>query len=130
MLKVKTILKESTIPNAGLGLFAAEFIPQGTIIWELNPLIDVIIQTKDLPQLSELEKSYIDKYGYREGGEIILCADDGRFINHSFQPNMYDFVNETGSYTIALRDIQEGEELTSNYQNFDADFILYKHLLS
>ena len=40
MMTVKTYIKESLIPGAGLGCFAAEFIPKDTLIWRFNPHID------------------------------------------------------------------------------------------
>lgn len=38
-------------------------------------------------------------------------------MNHSFEPNCDD----RGHVTRALRDIAEGEELTCDYRNFDAE---------
>jgi hypothetical protein len=52
-------------------------------------------------------------YSFRNNcGEYIFCWDNGRFINHSFNANCcltpYNF-------EIAIRDIEEGEELTDDY---------------
>ena len=45
-------------------------------------------------------------------GNFVLCWDNGRFVNHSFNSNClttaYDF-------EIAIRDIHPGEELTDDY---------------
>ena len=38
-MTVKTIIKESDIH--GIGLFADEFIPKGTKIWEFTPNFDI-----------------------------------------------------------------------------------------
>ncbi len=59
----------------------------------------------------------------------ILCVDDARFINHSSQPNTLDTMEDVEGLTIASRDILPGEEITSDYQAFDADFSQYGHLL-
>ncbi len=116
MLLVKTQLKISEIPNAGLGCFAAEFIPQGTKIWEFNPLIDRVFSEKDFPNLSLLELEYLSKYSYKNNGLYYLCADNGRFINHSIFPNTYEDTNIQATY--AFRDIKEGEEILSDYRSF------------
>ena len=41
MLLVKTYLDKSLIH--GVGVFADEFIKKGTLMWEFNPLIDVVL---------------------------------------------------------------------------------------
>ena len=50
-----------------------------------------------------------------------LCSDDARFFNHSDEPNTGSISNDTD---VALRDIQQGEELTCDYRTFDADWQL------
>lgn len=48
---------------------------------------------------------------------LVLCGDNARFMNHSFEPNCDD---RTG-VTFALRDILAGEELTCDYRVFDLE---------
>ncbi len=46
-------------------------------------------------------------------------------MNHSENPNCIEEKSPDGEEegkTIALRDIQKGEELTSNYRDYDVDF--------
>jgi len=52
-------------------------------------------------------------------------CDLTNFINHSFQPNL-KVVDEI---VIAIRDIEIGDELFENYQEFDPDFDEYKDSL-
>lgn len=125
MLLVKTKLKES--PIAGLGLFADEFIAKDTIIWKFNPLIDKVIPINDLDKFTQLERDFLDMYAYREGENLILCSDNGRYFNHSNNPNTIDLIDERGSVTIAKKDIHPGEEIISDYSSFDADFNKYGH---
>jgi SET domain-containing protein len=116
MLLVKTTLKTSLIPGAGLGCFAAEFIPEGTVIWEFNPLIDKLFTQSDVEQFTKLEQEFINTYCYKHDGLYYLCVDNGRFINHSNNPNTReDVVKQT---TIAYRDIRIDEEIVSNYAHF------------
>jgi len=130
MLTKKTEVKPC---KYGLGLFAAELIKKDEIIWMFDPRFDRVIQKHDLQQFDQLTLDYIKKYGYTdEEDRIILCGDDDRFVNHSFEDfNMLDFIHPVfGSITTAKRNIEIGEELTSNYEQFDSNFHLYKHLLT
>ncbi len=130
MLYVKTRLAPSQI--SGIGLFADQFIPKGTTIWRFVPGLDLDLDEK---QFQEYKQQYdcgrLQDYIYRSklSRKHILCADDARFINHSSQPNTIDTMEDIEGLTIASRDIFPGEEITSDYQAFDADFSQYGHLL-
>jgi SET domain-containing protein len=51
---------------------------------------------------------------------IILCFDDARFVNHSDTPNIAtDYAQDPYGLDVALRDIEAGEEITMNYENFE-----------
>ena len=52
----------------------------------------------------------------------MLSGDHACFINHSDTPNTGAAVNPALPVTtVALRDIQAGEEITCNYWAYDAD---------
>jgi SET domain-containing protein len=128
MLLVKTKLDVS--PIHGIGLFADQFIPKGTVIWEFNELIDLVLMKDQIEQLAENARQQIEKYSYRDirSRQYILCGDDARFFNHSDNPNCYDdYRDETESITFTRRDIAPGEELTCNYALFDLDLIEGKY---
>jgi SET domain-containing protein len=130
MLLVKTKLSTSNIN--GIGLYAEEFIPKGTVIWKFTPNLDLKFTQDEYQELKQQHGfEVLEKYIYKSlvSGCYILCADDGRFINHSFSPNTMDTPLDEEGLTIALADIKPGEEITSNYEDFDADFASYKHLL-
>lgn len=114
MLLVKTYLDKSAIN--GIGLFAAEAIEAGTVVWRLSD-IDLVIHKRDLEaqKLSELQLKFVETYSYVNGNTYYLCIDDARFMNHSAKPNTH----ESGQCSIASRRIEAGEELTCNYGNFD-----------
>jgi Proteins containing SET domain len=60
-----------------------------------------------------LYREIIDKYCYRDRyGQYILCWDHGRYVNHSYRSNC---ISTAYNYELAIRDIQEGEELTDDY---------------
>lgn len=124
MLMVKTYIGPSTIPGAGLGLFAAEFIPKGTTTWRFCPNFDLILEEDDLLRLSEPARKQFLNYCYfdKNTKHFILCGDDERFINHSTEPNITQSKgDETEGIEIAGRDIEAGEELFCNYFDFDED---------
>lgn len=124
MLMVKTIVKESTIPGAGLGLFADELIKKGSITWRFCPGFDQILYEDDLLRLSMPARFQFLRYCYKslEDGHYVLCGDDERFINHSNTPNIVDeYKPESEPFSVAATDIHIGDELFCNYFEFDAN---------
>lgn len=124
MLMVKTFVKESTIPGAGLGLFANEFIKKGTVTWRFCPGFDRISTDDDLLRMSEESRAQFLKYCYKSkvGNYYILPGDDDRFINHTDNnPNIIEgeFEKNSEPFSIAARDIEKGEELLCNYYEYD-----------
>jgi hypothetical protein len=116
MLLVKTHLKESTIPEAGVGCFASEFIRKGTKIWLFNPDIDRRITQEQFKKFSKMEQEFLSMYCYMHQGDYYLCADNGRFFNHSTNPNTYESPDEQA--TFAMIDINIGDEILSDYAAF------------
>jgi SET domain-containing protein len=121
MLLVKTYLDRSEIH--GIGLFAGERIPRGTVVWRRSPDIDILLSPEQVASLHPAARAQIEKYTYldRVLGSLVLCGDDARFFNHSDSPNCRDFPDAQGGTTVAARDIDAGEELTSDYASFDAN---------
>jgi SET domain-containing protein len=122
MLLVKAKIGPSTIQ--GIGLFADQFISKGTRVWEFNSDLDLEITSKKLNSLPLIAKASLLKYAYlrRSSGTYILCFDDARFFNHSPTPNTRSINTRYGLVNpdIALRDIEAGEELTTDFTQFDA----------
>lgn len=127
MLLVKTEVRPSRIQ--GLGLFAAENIPAGTVLCRWDDRFAWTCTSVDLDALPTLARAHVERYGWRDAtGRWRLSVDDSRFWNHSRTPNTG--ANRDGAFTsVALRDIATGEELTEDYSAFDPDFAEYAHLL-
>ncbi len=111
MIHPKTELKFIS-NDVGYGVIATEFIPAGTITWVLDKL-DREFRPEEIDALDPLYQNILDTYCYRNNiGNFVLCWDNGRYINHSFNSNClttaYDF-------ELAIRDIQAGEQLTDDY---------------
>ncbi len=122
MLMVKTRLGLSDI--AGIGLFAVEDIPKGTVTWRFMAGFDRLLTKAEIDGLPEPAKSNILDHTYlnEANGLFVLCADNARFMNHADRPNTAG-VHEPGAiegYDVATRDIAAGEELTCDYRTFDA----------
>lgn len=105
--EVKFISKE-----IGYGVVATQLIPAGTITWVLDQL-DREFTPAQFEAMAPHYQEILDTYTFRNNeGNMILCWDIGRFVNHSFKSNClttaYDF-------EIAIRDIQPGEQLTDDY---------------
>jgi SET domain-containing protein len=114
MILVRTFLSTSSIH--GMGLFAAENIRKGSLIWQYHPNTTQVFWKRQflakcfsMPLSASLE---FVNYSYVKEGNIYYLNDNLKFINHAPNPNV-----EFNSYKsrVALRDIEKGEELTENY---------------
>lgn len=122
MLTVKTYLAPSSIH--GLGLFAAEPVPAGAVVWMFHPGADQVLSPETLYALPAAARAALEAYCYRAApGAFVLCSDDARFMNHSDSPNTATGEGDTEhGATVAARDIAPGEELTCDYREFDLDW--------
>lgn len=99
-------------PVKGYGVVATRLIPKGTITWVLDPL-DRIITPEEATLIVGPMREMLEKYSYRNSdGNHVLCWDHTKYMNHSFTPNC---MLTSMQFEIAVRDIQEGEELTNDY---------------
>lgn len=114
MLHVAASVGESKIHR--LGLIARAFIPAGTVVWRFQPHFDVCISPEMLRTLSPSAQEQTVYWSFfDETNQVyLMSSDDDRFTNHADDPNTRVHP-ETYNCTIAVRDIQEGEEITNNY---------------
>lgn len=106
------------------GVVAAGFIPKGTITWILDPL-DRIFTPEAVHEMQPLSRNFLDRYAYRnQHGELVLCWDHARFVNHSFHAN--SLLTPYG-FELAVCDIFPGEEITNDYGFFNVQEPLYFH---
>ncbi len=115
MLRIKA--KAKTSPLHGMGLFAQEFIPKGTITWQYDPGYDTSFDEDTYNRLDPESKELFLRHSYYDFNlkKYILCGDDLRYINHSWTPN----ITSEPDKDIAARDIQPGEELLCNYEDYE-----------
>jgi SET domain-containing protein len=133
-----------TTANKGRGLFAGAFIPAGTTVWRHVAGQYAVYDERSLKALlcnmpnSEAVYVLTHIHCMPEFPEyMIRVLDDGELINHSDQPTLlthtrpgYDQASAASStedvstallgdhFTlVAARDIEQGEELTLNYND-------------
>lgn len=126
MLMVRNYVAPSAVE--GLGVFAAEPIAKGDIVWRFDPRFDRLMPREEYESAPGFLKEQLDRYAYPMPGRpdlILYEVDNGRFMNHADEPNT-DFRDLYGAR--ALRDIAAGEELTCNYTDFFADYELLPNL--
>ncbi len=127
MLLVDTFVGPSVIE--GVGVFAAEPIQAGRIIYRFEPLFDRLISRAEVASFTEPLRNFIIRYTYPHPSDqhlLVLDVDNGRHMNHSFHPNT-DFRDATFGY--AIRDIDAGEEITCNYAEFEPTFEMLPSLV-
>lgn len=102
--------------TVGYGVFATNFIPEGTIIYVKDSL-ELEISEDEYNKQPAIMQDVIEKYSYiDEKGNRILSWDTGKYVNHCCNCNTMS----TGyGFEIAIRDIQKGEEITDEYGIFN-----------
>jgi SET domain-containing protein len=93
-------------PIHGRGVFATRRIQQGEITVDWTQCSEVLSdeQVQALPVEEQMFVSIID-------GKNILFKPPARFVNHSCNPN----ARAANGHDVALRVIEEGEEITVDY---------------
>jgi SET domain-containing protein len=94
----------------GFGVFAKKKFLKGeqVLVWKPK-----IINEEELNRLNNKEKTYISEFG----GVLKLMQEPERFVNYSIANNTTP--NELGD--VATRDIEIGEEITSDYNGENVD---------
>lgn len=124
---VKVEVRECENPSKGLGVFALECIPQGTLVWSPDTLNSwTSTEAKEeLEKLAALKGFHAAQTFLRHSFVVSAFpellqhneGDDGKFTNHSSRPNVGSWdCRDVGS--IALRQIERGDELTCDYKRY------------
>lgn len=63
--------------------------------------------------MDQIYQDILDFYTFRNNkGNFVLCWDNGRYVNHSFNSNC---LSTAYDFELAIRDIHVGEQLTDDY---------------
>ncbi len=102
----------------GYGVVATAFIPKGTITWVLDRF-DQEFTAETVQELEPVFQDILTTYAYKNNlGNLILCWDNARFVNHSFKSNC---LTTAYNFEIAIRNIESGEQLTDDYGYLNID---------
>jgi len=99
-------------PLIGNGVFATALIPKGTIV-VVRDRFDTVLTQEEFQELPVMLREAMETYLYHDrAGNLVLSWDHARSMNHSCNPKTM----LTGyNFEIAVRDIQPGEEITTEY---------------
>ena len=112
MLRIRTQLKINS--KNKIGLFSDETISKGQCIWEFDSDFDRIYYSEFIEKLNEANKEFFSQnLILMDDGRYLFCCDDMRFINYSISNNVQEDTSFR-SKSIANKDIEIGEELTTN----------------
>ena len=104
---------QSVDSNQGTGVVATRHIPAGTLVW-IPGETDQVLSLQQVSAMPENRRAYLAEYAYLTNeGTYIVSNDIARFVNHSCNANSLSVAGLEVS--IAVRDIQEGEEITEEY---------------
>jgi uncharacterized protein len=120
LLLVKTYIAASDIQ--GVGVFAAEPIRRGAVVWRTDATFDKLIPIATYRSAQSYLKQLLERYAYPSAdrpGFLVYEIDNGRFMNHSAAPNT-DFSGF--GFGTAVSDIAADEELTCDYRQFYEGF--------
>ena len=115
MMMIETELKPS--PIHGLGVFLLRPVRRGQLIWRFDSRIDRVYTEDELATLPEHVQRYLRTYStwHAQTRLFVLCGDNGRFFNHLETPSTISDAISFGEDR-AARDLEAGEELTSDYK--------------
>jgi len=112
VLLVRTKLDKSLIH--GIGLFAADPIRAGTVVWLYQEPFDRKWLPEYVRTLPAVAQEYVFHFCARlRDGTFLVTGDNDRFWNHEQNPNC--LTNPTATETVAVKDIRAGEEMTEDY---------------
>lgn len=97
------VVKPSLIE--GLGVFAKRKFNKGDVVLKWNPRK---LLEEEVVSIPSDQRRYVNKL---DNGETVLMQIPERFVNSSSEPN----TAVIGLADIAISDIGEGDEITSNY---------------
>lgn len=140
MLIIKTEVRPSSIH--GLGLFAAENLQQGQIIWVLHKKFDCTFTKSEWDLLPCPARTYLHTYMYWSSrlNKYVACLDNSRHMNHCESPNtesiyfdslaelspklrdsarmtpqQWELVDPVEGFVITTKAVAKDEELSCNY---------------
>lgn len=102
------VIGRSTVPGAGLGVFAVTALPTGATL-------DVIGVKVPADSHQDQCTHFADHHKFRVGDMVLIPLGFAALVNHSTTPNMERVAKPGGVALRAIREITAGEELFFQY---------------
>jgi len=118
-MNIKYEIREN---NYGKGIYVLEDIKANTCIWryKLNNNAfeysedETIFYLNSLPTLKKQQRFLDLTFG--KGDKLCLITDDGKYVNHSDNPNCKTDLTTGNCY--AIKDIKKNEEILEDYRSY------------
>lgn len=101
-------LRPSTVPAAGLGVFARAALPAGATL----EVVGVFVRRESV---SDRCTHFADHHKFRVGDRLLIPVGYGGLVNHSRDPNLEKVIDGDRVFLRALRAVAAGEELFFRY---------------
>ena len=120
---VKTEIKESTIPNAGKGRFFCNNYNKGQLV-RVQSIDSDLHVFKNVSELKAVDEDLILNFAYTRCYDSDVQTTDvyvnkeRLFTNHSSNNNVAFKYMGNNKYTYTTRDVNAGEEMFQNYNDY------------
>ena len=101
-------LRPSTVPGAGLGVFARVDLPAGATL----EVIGVLVRRESV---SDRCTHFADHHKFRVGDRLLIPVGYGGLVNHSHEPNLEKHLDGDRVLLRTVRPVAAGEELFFRY---------------
>lgn len=101
-------VRESTLPGAGLGVFARADLPAGAVL----EVVGVLVRRESV---SDRCTHFADRHKFRVGDKLLIPVGLGGLVNHSTDPNLEKHLDGDRVFFRTLRPVAAGEELFVRY---------------
>jgi hypothetical protein len=107
--------------SKGHGVFTKRKFLRGEILWIADDY-DVLIPVEEYLALEPFTRKKMDRYSYlNSDNQAVIAWDEGKYVNHSCNPNSTGIL-QFDNISVALRDIEEGEEMVEDYYSYYGHF--------
>ena len=101
-------IRASTLPGAGLGVFARVDLPAGATL----EIIGVLVRRESI---SDRCTHFADHHKFRLDDRLLIPCGFGGLVNHSAEPNLEKVIAGDSVYLRTTRPIAAGEEVFFRY---------------
>ena len=125
MMTVPVKVRESKIHDTGV--FAAEDITKGAVVWMFTPGLDLILSGYTVNHAEPRMQAFVMQRGYisLKKNHWVVCTDEAQFLNFPTKGEKANIelggVQDGENMLLAARDISAGEELLVPPES-DADY--------